>query len=262
MTDLAADPSPALYVGDMTNVGADPSPRLYARVAGMGYLVIIVTGIFAEFFVRSSLIVPGDAAATAGNIAASEILFRTGMAGEFLMLISDVLVAVALYVVFRGFNRNLALLAAFFRLAHAAIVGVNLLNTYVPLLLLANGGYLAAFQPAQLNALVLLALEAHSFGYLIGLVFFGVHCVILGYLASRSAYVPRVLGVLLMVAGAGYLIDSFSRTLLPTYDDHANLFLGVVFLPAFVGEVSFCLWLLLKGVKLEVRGPRVAGAAA
>jgi len=246
----------------MTDLAADASPRLYARVAGVGYLVIIVTGIFAEFFVRSSLIVPGDAAATAGNIAASEILFRTGMAGEFLMLLGDVLVAGALYVVFRGFSRNLALLAAFFRLAQAAILGVNLLNTYVPLLLLAHGSYLTAFQPEQLNALVLLALEAHSFGYLIGLVFFGAHCLIVGYLVFKSAYVPRILGVLLVIAGVGYLVDSFGRTLLPTYDDHANLFLGIVFVPAFLAEVSFCLWLLLKGVKLEGRGPRVPGAAA
>jgi len=245
----------------MTDLAADPSPRLYARVAGMAYLVIIVTGIFAEFFVRSNLIVPGDAAATARNIAASEILFRTGIAGEFLMLLGDVLVAGALYVVFRGFSRNLALLAAFFRLAQAAVLGVNLLNTYVPLLLLADGGYLTAFQPEQLNALVLLALEAHSFGYLIGLVFFGVHCMILGYLVVKSAYVPRILGVLLVIAGVGYLVDSFGRTLLPTYDDHANLFLVIVFVPAFVAEVSFCLWLLLKGVSLEGKGPQLAGGS-
>jgi hypothetical protein len=236
----------------MTNPVADRSPESWARGAGLGYLIIIVTGIFAEFFVRSGLIVPGDATATAGNIAASQVLFRTGIAGEFLMLTSDVLVAVALYVVFKGVSKNLALLAAFFRLAHAAIVGVNLLNTYVPLLLLGNAGYLTAFPPDQLNALLLLALEAHSFGYLIGLVFFGVHCLILGYLVFTSRYVPRALGVLLMIAGAGYLIDSFSRTLLPSYDEVANLFLGVVFVPAFIGEVSFCLWLLLKGVDVGV----------
>jgi len=220
----------------------------YARLAGLGYLVIIVSGIFAEFFVRSSLIVPGDAAATAANIAASELLYRGGLASEFLMLAADVMVAGALYVVFRAVDRNLALLAAFFRLTHASIVAVNLLNVYVPLLLLGNVGSLAALGEGQRQALALLLLEAHGYGYAIGLVFFGVSCAILGYLVLRSRYVPRVLGVLLLVAAVGYLVDSFGRTLLTHYAEHESLFGMVVLLPAFVAEVSFCLWLLVKRV--------------
>jgi SAM-dependent methyltransferase len=236
----------------MTDRTAPTSPMAYARVAGLGYLIIIVTGIFAEFFVRSSLIVPGDAAATANNIAASELLFRTGIASELIMLLCDVLVAVALYVLFKGVDKSLALLAAFFRLAHASIVGVNLLNTYVPLLLLGDAAYLTAFDLEQLHALVLLFLQAHSFGYVIGLVFFGVHCLILGYLVFRSGYVPRILGVLLIVASLGYLMDSFSRALLVNYAEYETVFLLIVFVPAFMAEVSFCLWLLVKGV--DVRG--------
>ena len=226
------------------------SIQIYARLAGLGYLVIIVTGIFAEFFVRSNLIVPQDAAATAANILGSQGLFRMGLASEFLMLLSDAGLALALYVIFRPYSRNLAMLAAFFRLAHAAVVGGNLLNTYVPLLLLGDAAYLASFTPEQLHGLVLLFLNAHSFGYVIGLTFFGVHCLVLGYLAARSGYVPRILGILLVVAGLGYLTDSFAQTLLPNYADLSGLFMMVVFLPAFVGEVSFCLWLLLKGVRV------------
>ena len=232
----------------------DAPTLIYARVAGLGYLIIIVTGIFAEFFVRSSLIVPGDAAATAANIVGSELLFRASIASELVMLTCDVLVALALYVVFRGVDKSLALLAAFFRLAHAAIVGVNLLNTYVPLLLLGDATYLTVFDPGQLHALALLALEAHSFGYLIGLVFFGFHCLVLGYLVFKSGYVPRVLGVLLIFASVGYLVDSFSRTLLSSYPEYEAILTGVVFVPAFMAEVSFCLWLLLKGI--DVPGPK------
>jgi hypothetical protein len=169
------------------------------------------------------------------------------------MLLSDVLVALALYVVFKGTNKTLALLATFLRLAHASIVAVNLLNTYVPLLLLGNAGYLTVFDTDQLYALVLLLLNAHSFGYVIGLVFFGAHCLILGYLVVRSGYVPRILGILLIVAATGYFVDSFGRTLLANYADYETIFMLAVFVPAFVAEVSFCLWLLVKGVDSKTR---------
>jgi len=230
--------------------GTDAPAKLsaYARLAGLGYLIIIGTGLFAEFFVRSSLIVPGDAAATAVNIMNSEVLFRSGLGSEFIMLIVDVLLAFFLYVIFRPVHRHLALLAAFFRLAHASIVGVNLLNMYLPLLFLAQADFLTAFDPAQLQALGLVFLQAHSFGYVIGLVFFGVHCLVLGYLVVRSGFLPRVLGVLLFVAGVGYLIDSFGRALLPNYQEYEMILGMVVLLPALVGELSFSLWLLIKGV--------------
>jgi len=242
----------------MTDQLTGPSPMVHARVAGLGYLIIIATGIFAEFFVRSSLIVPGDAAATASAITASESLFRAGIASELVMLVCDVVVALALYVIFERVSRSLALLAAFFRLAHAAIVAVNLLNMYVPLLLLGDPVHLAALEGAQLQALALVFLAAQSYGYVIGLVFFGVHCLVLGYLVWRSRYVPRALGVLLMCAAVGYLADSFGRTLLLDYAAYEKVFLMVVFVPAFVAELSFSSWLLVKGVDTRLRVPREA----
>ena len=232
----------------MADLYTQHTTQSYARFAGLGYLLIIISGIFAEFFVRSGLIVPGDPSATAINIVGSEFLFRSGLASEFLMLSADVAVALALYVVFKGVNKSLALLAAFFRLTHASIVGANLLNVYVPLLLLRDGGYLTSFAEGQRQALALLLLEAHGYGYAIGLVFFGVYCWILGYLILRSQLVPRILGFLLLVAGSGYLIDSFGRTLLSNYADYQNLLGMVVLLPAFVAELSFSLWLVVKGV--------------
>ena len=235
----------------MADLPNQDTTQSYARFAGIGYLLIIISGIFAEFFVRSSLIVPGDPSATATNIVGSEFLFRSGLASEFLMLSADVAVALALYVVFKGVNRSLALLAAFFRLTHASIVGANLLNVYVPLLLLGDGGYLTSFGEGQRQALALLLLEAHGYGYAIGLVFFGVYCWILGYLILRSQLVPRILGYLLLVAGSGYLIDSFGRTLLSNYADYQNLLGMVVLLPAFVAELSFSLWLVVKGVDVS-----------
>lgn len=245
----------------MPDLTAHRTTLLYAKAAGIGYLLIIVSGIFAEFFVRSSLIVPGDPAATANNILSSELLFRSGLASEFLMLTADVAVALALYIVFKGVSESLALLAAFFRLTHASIVGANLLNIYVPLLLLKDSGYLTALGENQRQALALLLLQAHGYGYAIGLVFFGVYCLILGYLVLESRYVPRILGVLLLVAGLGYLIDSFGRTLLANYADFEALFGMVVLLPAFLAEVSFSLWLVVKGVDVG-RLPQTAGEAS
>lgn len=260
LSDAGPDPSPATAAGLTPPASGGPgvpdrSRSTYARLAGLGYLVIIVTGIYAEFFVRGSLVVPGDAAETAGNIAASELLFRTGLVAEFAMLSADVFVALALYVVFRAVSRNLALLAAFFRLSHASIVGLNLLLTWVPLLLVGGAGYVAAIPGGQRDALVLLALDAHAYGYTIGLVFFAVHCLVLGMLVLRASDVPRILGFLLLMAGAGYLIDSLAQTLLTTYGDQAGLFASIVFIPAFVGELSFALWLLVKGGSLRPIDP-------
>ena len=243
-----------------------PEPTLdrsfvpYLRMAGVGYLVIIVTGLFAEFFVRGSLIVPGDAGATAANILASQSLMRVGLAGELVMLACDVMVALALYVIFEPVNRSLALLAAFFRVVHAAVVGVNLLNNWMPLALLSRAAFLSVFEPAQLHALALLFLDAHAYGYVIGLAFFGIHCLVLGYLALRSRFVPKVLGVLLLAASLGYLIDSLGRTLLANYDEVASIFGVIVLVPALVGELSFCVWLIVRGAKAPRTPPTPAVA--
>jgi hypothetical protein len=228
--------------------------RGWARAAGAGYLLIIATGLFAEFFVRSRLIVPGDATATAAAITASAPLFRAGIAGELLMLVCDVLVAGALYVIFAGVSRGLAVLAAFFRLVHASIVGGNLLNTWVPLLLLGDASYLASFAPPQRHALASLFLETHAYGYAVGLVFFAAHCLVLAYLVLASGYVPRILGILLVAAAGGYLVDSLGRTLVADYARWEEVLTLVVLVPAFVGELAFCLWLLVKGVEVPEPG--------
>ena len=222
-----------------------------ARIAGVLYLTIIIAGIFAEFFVRQSLIVPGDATATANNIMASEGLFRVGIAGDLIMIMCDVALALIFYVLLKPVSNALSLLAAFFRLAQAAILGINLLNLFFVLQLLSGADYLTVFGADQLHALVLLFLNGHSIGYSIGLVLFGLSLFVLGYLVFKSGYFPRILGVLLIIASLGYLIDSFASFLLPTYEAYEATFALVVFLPAFIGELSMCLWLLVKGVNVQ-----------
>ena len=233
---------------ERTNRTAETSPLIYARAAGFAYLIIIIAGIFAQFFVRSSLIVWGDAATTANNIVASEGLFRIGFAADLVVFLSDIVLSVLLYVLLKPVNKTLALLAAFFRLTHASILGINLLNHYFALLLLSGADYLTVFETDQLHALVLLFLNAHNYGYLIGGVFFGLSLFVLSYLVFKSGYFPRFLGVLLVFASLGYLIDSFGNFLLPNY---AAIFSMVVLVPAVIAEFSLCLWLLLKGVNVQ-----------
>jgi hypothetical protein len=222
-----------------------------ARIAGYGYLAIIVLAIFAEFFVRSTLVVPGDAVTTANNIMANQGLYRFGVASYLLAAIFDVMVAVALYIFLRPVNKGLALLAAWFRLIHAIIFAVALTNLLNVLHLLSGAEYLSAFTAEQLQAQLMVFLDAFDYEWLIGLVFFGLHCLLLGYLIVKSDYVPKILGILLVVAAFGYLVDSFAHFLMASYSDYQDVFLMMVALPAIAAELSFCLWLLIKGARLE-----------
>lgn len=230
----------------MTTLTTETSPILKARVAGFLYLIIIVFGISSEVFVRANLIVTGDAAATATNIMASKGLFRIGFAADAIMLLCDVAIAVLFYVLFKHVNKTLSLTAAVFRLTQATILGFNLLNYYAALLLLSGSEYTAAFEVNQLSVLAMLFLDLHRHGYDLGLLFFGVSNLILGYLVVRSKYVPGVLGYGLMVAAVVYLTGSFTLFLLP---DYAAVITPIYIVP-LIAELSFCLWLLFNGVRV------------
>ncbi len=190
----------------MTNRSADISLRQAAIVAGGGLLIMAILAPLAEFFARQSLIVPGDAATTAHNIMANEGLFRIAICSYLIVAILDVVVAWALYVLLKPVNKSLSLLAAWFRVVYAAILGIALHNFFSVLLLLSDADYLTVFETDQLYAQVMLFLNAFSYGWLIGLVFFGLHLLVLGYLVLESDYIPKILGVLLMIAPVGYLI--------------------------------------------------------
>jgi hypothetical protein len=229
----------------MINQTAEKSPLFYARVAGILYLAIIVCGIFGEVGVRSSLVVPGDATATATNILASETLYRIGFAADSIMLLSDVAIAILFYVLLKPVSKTLALTAAAFRLTQAAVLGFNLLNYYAALLLLKGDSYVTAFNSDQLNALALLFLDLHSHGYDLGLIFFGLSSLILGYLVVKSEYFPGILGYGLIAAALVYLAGSFVLFLAPEYASYIE----PVYIVPLIAELSFCFWLLIKGVR-------------
>ena len=229
----------------MENSTARFSPRAYARVGGVLYLIIIAAGLFAEAFVRNKVVVPADAVATATNITAHETLFRLGIAADLATFLCAVALTMILYVLLKPVNRNLASLMVFFNLVQDAVGGINVLNSYKALQLLGGADYLKVFSPEQLQAMAFLSLKAHSVGFGVALTFFGFSCAALGYLIFKSGFFPKLLGILMGVAGLCYLINSFALILSPAVA--GALFPWVLF-PAFIGELSLALWLTLKGL--------------
>lgn len=232
----------------MTTYTREPSPQVYARIGGVLYLIIIAAGILGELFVRGTLVVAGDAAATATQIMAAPTLWRIGIAGDILMHVCDIPLMLIFYLLLRSVNRNLALLALLFNLIQTAVLVANKLLLLVPLFLLGNADYPKAFAPDQLQALAYLAIRVHSYGFGVGLIFFGFTCLVVGYLVFRSGYFPWILGILLQLAGLSYLTNSFALLLAPTFAARIS---PAILLPAFIGELALCLWFLLKGVNGE-----------
>ncbi|HYN63437.1 MAG TPA: DUF4386 domain-containing protein [Candidatus Limnocylindrales bacterium] len=231
---------------EKSQVGA--SPRVLSRIGGALYLIIIVLGLFGEAVVRARTIVPGDAAATAANLRSLESLWRFGIAAEFVLLICAVALTLILFVLLRPVSRDLALLAVFFNLVTVAVEAVAALNLVAALFPLGSAGYLSAFQPEQLYAMASMSVRSHGHGFGVALIFFGCECLVLGYLIFRSGYLPRAIGVLMQLAGLCYIVNSFSLLLAPAL---AGRLFPLILIPAFVGEASLCLWLLVRGVNVE-----------
>jgi len=224
------------------------SPQIYARTGGVLYLIIIVIGALGEAFVRNGLIVSGDATATAEKIRSSEFLWRVGIAGELFLLICAVALTLIFYVLLRPVSRDLALLAVFFNLVSIAVEADSALHLLATLFPLGNANYLKVLDPKQLHAMAYLSIRSHENGFGVALIFFGCVCLVDGYLIFRSGYLPRVIGVLMQIAGLCYLTNSFALILSPSL---AHRLFPAILLPALVGEASLCLWLLVKGVNLQ-----------
>ena len=232
----------------MTSKVKDISPMIYTRVAGILYLIITIAAITAHFYVPGELFVAGDATATAANIIASETLFRFGAIGsELVILLSEIILSVILYMLLKPINKTLSLVAAVSRLAMTIIHGLNLLNYYFVLQLLRGADFLNIFETDQVYALVTLFLEAHRYGFTIGVAFLVPHVLILGYLIYKSGYFPKILGILFLIAGMGYLIDTTALLLTTGYQSTP----GLIALAIAMAEIAFPIWLLVKGVNVE-----------
>lgn len=241
----------------MTNKENINSIQTTAKFTAVLILVMAVIAPFSMLYIPSTLVVPGDAATTAHNIMASEGLFRLGLVGDSVVFLIELGVTVLLYRLLKPVNKTLSLVAASSRMAMAVIQGINLLNQFIVLLLLSGATYLTVFAPNQLEALVLLFLNAHATVVLIWGLFFGVHLVVSGYLIYMSGYISKIPGVLLIIAGFCYLIQSFGIILFP---QNTALFTSIGSL-SFL-EVVLPLWLLIKGVNVDQWNKRVLKPAS
>ena len=233
----------------MANKTPDISPNFYARIGGLAYLIIIIAGVMGEIFIRSKLIVAGDAAATTRNIAESPFLWRVGIFGDLTMHVFDLVVGVVYYTLFKRINKTLALLSLLFGMIQTAVLVANKLNLMMPLLLMADVHYLKAFSPEQLQAWSYLSIQTHEYGFGFGLIFFGFECLIDGYLIFKSKFLPKTLGILIFLAGSCYLINSYLLIFSPKLE---RIVFPVLLGPlVFIGEFSMSMWLLIKGVNVR-----------
>lgn len=230
-------------------VEPDPaSVKAKARLAGALYLIIFVVAPFAFLIVPEAIVVDGDAATTASNVIDSEGLFRAGMVAETIIVATEIVLAGLLYGLLRPVSRPFSLAAAAARVGEAIVQAVNLFTSGIVLLILGGTGYLAAFEPAQLDALAALFVEANNFGVMVWGLLFGIHLALLGYLIYRSGFWPRLIGALVMVASVGYLAQSYGHLVAP---EHDGFFEVLVIALAAPGELAFTIWLLWKGVDVD-----------
>lgn len=236
----------------MTVRAVGSSPLVQARVAGTLYLIANLFAPFTLLYLPSRLIVRGDAAGTASNIMASESLFRFGIVLSLFTFIGQIFLVLALYQLLKVVNKNIASLMVIFSLTAVPIAMLNELNALAVLLLLSGADYLDVFTTEQLQALAYFFLRLHSQGLNIAQIFWGLWLFPMGYLIYKSRFLPRLLGILLVIACFGYVIQSFAAFLGTSVD--------LIFITGW-GELLLLLWLLVKGVNVEQWNQRALESA-
>ena len=224
----------------------------YARIAGVLFLVSLVAGGFGEAYVPAKVIVAGDAAATAANIKAHDFLFRLGFAGFLIESLCDIALALILYALLKPVNRQLSLLAALFGLVGTTLFAVAELFFFLPTLIVSEPAWLTTFSSDQLNQLVLLSLRFVGFGIAISSLYYGMGWLVRGYLMFRSAYLPKLLGLLMAVGGLGFVVQAFARVFVPSFPS------GLLMMSLFPGGLLLTGWLLVKGVDMAKWKPVIS----
>jgi hypothetical protein len=220
------------------------SLRTAAVIGGFATLIMVFCAPFAELYAYPKLVVAGNGAETVKNIIAHQTLFAALITGYLITFICDIIAAWAFYILLKPVNSALSLLTALFRLIFAVIAIVSLLNLVNAFRVVTTPSYLTLFQPNQMQAQVMLLLSEFRYGFHFGLIIFGIYLGLLGYLVWISKYIPRVLGLLLIVSGLGYFATSLQPYLFPG----VNISFAVY---TYYGELVFMLWLLIRGWKIK-----------
>jgi hypothetical protein len=235
----------------MNQLQPNYTPNFWARMGGIAYLIIIIAGASGELLIRNKIVIPNDPQTTANNLLSHALLWRIGIAGDLLMHVCDLFLSIAYFQLFRLVNKPLARLSLFFGLMQTAVLIANKMNLVMPLLYLEHADKLQAFSLPQLQEMAFLSIQAHDYGFGNGLIFFGFACIIDGYMIIQSGFLPKFLGWFIGLAGICYLINSFTLLLAPSFSPQV---FPVVMPIIFLSELSLCLWLLIKGVKMEKTG--------
>jgi Domain of unknown function (DUF4386) len=217
-----------------------------ARVAGLLYLLMAITGAFSIMYIPSAFIVSGDATATANKIKASESLYRIGIANDLITQIIFIFLVLTLYQLLKRVNQRDALLMVILVLVSVPMSFLNMLNLSAPLIVLSGADFLSVFEQQQLDALAMLFLSLRSRGISAVSTFWGLWLFPFGLLVYRSGFIPRILGVFLMIGCVAYVADSFISLLLPSYSDVVS---QLMMIPLGIGEFSMIFWLLIKGTR-------------
>ncbi|MFZ6013555.1 MAG: DUF4386 domain-containing protein [Bacteroidota bacterium] len=223
------------------------SNKKTARLAGFFYFIVVLSGIFSLMYVPSTLFVRGDVSATIQNIKASEFLYRSGMVSAMICYVFFLLLPLVLYKLLQPVNDTYAKLMVALAVVSVPISLLNIQNRFAILTLINDANYLTVFGAEQLQAQVLFYLRLFNDGNLIAQIFWALWLFPLGFLIFKSGFLPKFLGIILMVGSAGYVLDFFGWTLLPNYQELPIADFAT--LPASIGEIGTCLWLLIAGAK-------------
>ena len=222
------------------------SNKKMGRIAGLLFLILAITGVFAEFFVRQKLYVLNDHAATTQNILENQWLFRLGIVSDLVMSTMFFIYGYVLYLIFKSVNKNISLFLLLCSVISVAMFCQNSLNQFAVLELLINPDYSDGFKPEQLQILSLFFQNIHTKGYAVNQIFYGLYLLPLGYMIIKSGIVPKIIGIFLVLGFIGDLIEVAAYFLYPSIE---SVILENITIPADIGEFSLCLWFIIKGAR-------------
>lgn len=222
------------------------SAKTLARTTGFFYLLIITGGLISGMFVRGTLIDHTNAEITLNNIIQNEALFRLGFLGDLIMVLSDVMVSVLFYFLLVNVQKGLAILAAVFRLLQSSVLGANLINLFKPVVMIQGAEKMSTEQLTELSRDVMTQMQVFDYGYLISGVFFAINCLLMGVLLYKSADFPKFIGIMIFIAGLGYMFNSMASFLVPSLIEISAM---VMLFTAVIAELTFCAYLLTAGVR-------------